>query len=37
MKKLNLLKPDKKKVYLNNGKGQAVEYLQISSELDIKN
>lgn len=35
MKKLNLLKPNKKKIYLNNGKGQVVEYLQISPNLDI--
>lgn len=44
MKKLNLLKPNKKTVYLNYGKGQEVNYLEIdeylkreSLEEDVKN
>lgn len=33
MKKLNLLKPDKRTLYLNHGKGQEVNYLHISEDL----
>lgn len=36
MKKLRLLKPDKKRAYLNYGKGQEVNYLFISKDLDQK-
>ena len=34
-KKLGLLKPDRKTVYLENGKGQKVDYLQIPKELTL--
>ena len=34
-KKLKLLKPDRKTVYLENGKGQRVDYLQISDDLGL--
>lgn len=34
MKKLQLLKPDKQTVYLNKGKGQEINYLQLNSSLD---
>ena len=34
-KKLNLLKPDKKTIYLENGKGQKVDFLQISKQLTL--
>lgn len=34
-RKLGLLKPDRKTVYLENGKGQKVDYLQISKELTL--
>lgn len=33
MKKLNLLKPDKRTLYLNHGKGQEVNYLHILEDL----
>ncbi len=36
MKKLSLLKPNKKTVYLENGKGQEVTYLHVPVELDKK-
>lgn len=36
MKKLNLLKPDMHCGYLNNGKGQEVNYLAVSEELGLK-
>lgn len=35
MKKLNLLKPDKRTLYLNHGKGQEVNYLHISEDLTL--
>jgi AAA+ superfamily predicted ATPase len=35
MKKLNLLKPDLHKVYLNNGKGERVKYLQVNTEFNL--
>ena len=35
-RKLSLLKPDKKTVYLESGKGQEVNYLQISTDLNLK-
>lgn len=34
MKKLNLLKPKQKTIYLEEGKGQAVKYLYIPKKLD---
>lgn len=34
-KKLNLLKPDRRTVYLENGKGQKVDYLHISKDLSL--
>lgn len=34
-KKLNLLKPERRTIYLENGKGQKVEYLQIPKELTL--
>lgn len=44
MKKLNLLKPDYRTGYLNNGKGEEVNYLQLNPEMgmdsleqDVKN
>ena len=36
MKKLTMLKPDRRKVYLNNGRGQEVDYLYISPKLTKK-
>lgn len=36
MKKLSLLKPDRRQVYLNFGKGQEVDYLNISKELNLE-
>ena len=36
MKKLTLLKPDRKRVYLDNGRGQEVDYLCISPKLSLK-
>lgn len=36
MKKLNLLKPDKRACYLNAGRGSRVEFLNISEELSEK-
>ena len=35
-KRLSLLKPNKKTVYLANGKGQEVNYLHISRKLDLE-
>ena len=34
-RKLGLLKPDRKTVYLERGKGQKVDYLQISKDLTL--
>lgn len=36
MSKISLLKPDLKSVYLGNGKGQKVDYLEISREINIE-
>ena len=36
MKKLSLLKPDKRQVFLEKGKGQSVNYLNIPKDIDIK-
>ena len=36
MKRLNLLKPDVRNGYLNEGKGQEVTYLQIQEGIDQK-
>ena len=36
MKKLNLLKPDRRKVFLSNGRGQEVDYLYIPKNLNQK-
>ena len=35
-KKLSLLKPDKKTIYLENGKGQQVDFLKISKDLRLE-
>ena len=36
MKKLNLLKPKLKSIYLEDGKGESVKYLYIPKKLDKK-
>ena len=36
MKKLSLLKPDKRQVFLEKGKGQSVNYLNIPKDIDVK-
>jgi len=36
MKSLNLLKPNKKSIFLNSGKGQEVKYLELDEEIGLK-
>ena len=36
MKKLNVLKPDVRTGYLNNGKGQEVTYLQVPQNVTVE-